>query len=111
MPMIAEHADERRQLSRMRAVSLIEGSTLLLLVFVAIPLKHLAGCPIGTRIMGPVHGMAFLFYVWMLVQTVSAGGWSRAETLRMAVAAYIPFGAFWNECALARRQAALAAAT
>lgn len=102
-------AEERRQLARMRGVSLLEGSTLLLLVLVAVPLKHLAGYPIGTRIMGPVHGFAFLLYVWMLIQTVSGGGWSGAETLRMAIASLIPFGAFWNERALARRQAALTA--
>src|SRR5262245_52522370 len=98
-----EHrAEERSQLGWMRAVSLLEGSTLLLLVLVAVPLKHLAGFPIATAIMGPVHGMAFLLYVWMLIQTVSGGGWSRAETARMVAAAFIPFGAFVNERALAR---------
>ncbi|MBO9195924.1 DUF3817 domain-containing protein [Rhizobium sp. 16-449-1b] len=94
----------------MRAVSLLEGGTLLLLVLVAVPLKHLAGYPLATRIMGPVHGLAFLLYFWMLIQTVSGGGWTRSETLRMTVAAFIPFGAFLNERALARRQAALASA-
>ncbi|WP_207461419.1 DUF3817 domain-containing protein [Azospirillum sp. SYSU D00513] len=103
-------AEERRQLRRMRMVSLLEGCTLLLLVFVAVPLKHLAGWPIATRIMGPVHGLAFVLYVWMLIQTVSGGGWSRGETVRMVMAAFIPFGAFLNERALARRQAALAPA-
>ena len=102
--------DELRQLRRMRIVSLLEGSTLLLLVLVAVPLKHLAGVPVAAKVMGPVHGMAFLLYVWMLIQTVSAGGWSRGETLRMVMAAFIPFGAFLNERVLARRQAALAAA-
>lgn len=101
--------DEQRQLRRMRAVSLVEGSTLLLLVLVAVPLKHLAGVPAAVQVMGPVHGLAFVLYVWMLVQTVSGGGWSRAETLRLMMAAVIPFGAFVNERALARRQAALAA--
>jgi hypothetical protein len=45
----------------------------------------------------------------MLIQTVSMGGWSRGETARMVLAAFIPFGAFLNERALARRQSALAA--
>jgi hypothetical protein len=43
----------------------------------------------------------------MLIQTVSGGGWSRSETTRLVVAALIPFGAFVNERALARRQAML----
>jgi integral membrane protein len=104
-----DRAEEQRQLRRMRGVSLLEGTTLLLLVMIAVPLKHLAGLPVATAIMGPIHGMAFLLYVWMLIQTVSGGGWSRSETCRMVVAAFIPFGAFLNERRLARRQAALAA--
>lgn len=81
----------------------------MLLAGIAVPLKHFAGLPFATTIMGPIHGVAFLFYVWMLVQTVSAGGWSRGETARMFIAAFIPFGAFVNERALARRQRLLAA--
>jgi integral membrane protein len=91
----------------MRAVSLLEGTTLLLLVGVAVPLKHLAGIPVVTSIMGPIHGIAFILYVWMLVQTVSMGGWTLAAAARMVLAAFIPFGAFLNERALARRQASL----
>jgi len=102
-----ERAEELTQLRRMRAVSLLEGSTLLLLLLVAVPLKHLAGASVATHIMGPIHGLAFLAYLWMLIQTVSGGGWSRSETTRLVVAALIPFGAFVNERALARRQAML----
>lgn len=102
-----DRAEQLAQLRRMRLVSLIEGSTLLLLVLVAVPLKHLAGLPVATSIVGPIHGIAFVLYVWMLIQTVSSGGWQRSETFRMVAAAFIPFGAFLNERVLARRQAAL----
>jgi integral membrane protein len=103
-----ERAEELSQLRRMRAVSLLEGSTLLLLLLVAVPLKHLAGVSAATHVMGPIHGFAFLAYLWMLLQTVSGGGWSRSDTTRLVVAALVPFGAFVNERALARRQAILA---
>ena len=66
-----------------------------------------AGVSAATHIMGPIHGLAFLFYMWMLLQTVSGGGWSRSDTTRLVVAALVPFGAFVNERVLARRQAAL----
>jgi integral membrane protein len=105
-----ERAEELSQLQWMRVVSLIEGSTLLLLLLVAVPLKHVAGIVLATRIMGPVHGLAFLAYMWMLIQTVSGGGWSRSEIVRLVIAALIPCGAFINERALARRQAVLKAA-
>ena len=83
----ADQTEELSQLRKMRAVSLLEGTTLLLLIGVAVPLKHLAGYPIATRVMGPVHGIAFVLYVWMLIQTVSIGGWSRGATARMVLAA------------------------
>jgi len=105
----ADCTEELAQLRRMRAASVLEGTTLLLLLGVAVPLKHLAGLPIATSIMGSVHGIAFVLYVWMLIQTVSGGGWTRVEALRMVVAAFIPFGAFVNERSLARRQTSLAA--
>ena len=100
--------EEFVQLRRMRAISLLEGTTLLLLVGIAVPLKHLASIPIATSIMGPIHGIAFVLYVWMLIQTISIGAWTRVEATRMILAAFIPFGALLNERALARRQALLA---
>jgi len=111
MTLQDEQADERARLRLMRTVSLLEGSTLLLLIFVAVPLRHLAGLPIATRIMGPIHGLAFLLYVWMLLKTVSEGNWSRSETTRLIIAAFIPFGAFVNERRLARRAAAMSIST
>jgi len=75
-----------------------------------VPLKHLASIPIATSIMGPIHGFAFMLYIWMLIQTASGGGWTRTEVVRMFCAAFIPFGAFVNERALARRQITLSSA-
>ena len=103
-------AEELGQLRRMRLVSVVEGCTLLILVFVAVPIKHLGGYAIATSIMGPVHGMAFLLYVWTLIETVSSADFPRLDVVRMVVAAFIPFGAFLNERALRRRQTLLASA-
>jgi integral membrane protein len=102
-------SEQRFQLRRMRQVSLLEGATLVVLIFIAVPLKHLAGYPLATAIMGPIHGTAFVVYVWMLIQTVVSGEWSRAEILRLAIAAIVPFGAFFNERVLKEQDAALAA--
>jgi integral membrane protein len=106
----SDPAEELSQLRRMRLVSVVEGCTLLMLVFVAVPIKHLGGYAIATTIMGPVHGMAFLLYVWTLIETISGANFPRADVVRMVVAAFIPFGAFLNERALRRRQARLASA-
>lgn len=100
--------DELAQLRRMRIASLLEGTTLVLLLGVAVPLKHLAHIPIAVTLLGPIHGLAFIFYFWTLVGTISGEGWSRSQRVFMALAALIPFGAFACERALAKRQAVLA---
>lgn len=96
-------------LRTLRFVSLLEGATLVALVCVAVPLKHLAGYPAATSILGPIHGFAFLLYGWMMVQAISAGGWSRDEIARCALAGFIPFGAFFVAGLLKRKEAAMAA--
>ena len=101
--------EELNQLRRMRLVSLLEGTTLLILVFIAVPLRHIGGYRMATMIMGPVHGTAFLLYVWMLIQTVAGVSLPRRVVAYMIVAAFVPFGAFLNERLLHRAQAALTA--
>ncbi|MET2829302.1 DUF3817 domain-containing protein [Mesorhizobium shangrilense] len=101
--------EEFAQLRMMRIASVFEGITLVTLLGIAVPLKHLLGFSIATAVMGPIHGVAFVFYVWTLIQTVSGGDFNKFETARMVVAALVPFGGFLNERMLARRQASLQA--
>ena len=68
-----------KRLQQMRFASVLEAITLLLLFLVAIPLKYAFDLPIATKIMGPIHGLAFLFYLWNLVRTASL--WSGMELL------------------------------
>jgi integral membrane protein len=75
-----DRSEQRLQLRRMRQVSLVEGATLVVLIFIAVPLKHLGGYPVATATMGPIHGIAFVVYLWMLIQTVVSGEWSRAKS-------------------------------
>lgn len=108
--MTAPSDDDRKQLGRMRLASILEASTLAILVFVAVPMKHAFGMPLVVSIMGPVHGLAFLFYVWMLFQSHFQIGWSGREWARMIFCAFIPLAGFANERLLKHRQDALAAA-
>jgi integral membrane protein len=97
--------EQRRQIRRLRLASATETLTLLTLVLIAVPVRHLFGLPVATRIMGPVHGLAFLVYMWTLMATVTGGGWSRGEITRLTVAAFIPSGGLANMAMLRRKQA------
>lgn len=59
----------RSPFHRLQYAAIAEGLTLIVLVFVAVPLKHLAGLPIATSIMGPLHGAMFLIYLGVVVDT------------------------------------------
>ncbi|WKA29503.1 DUF3817 domain-containing protein [Bradyrhizobium roseum] len=84
-------------LRRLRFAGWIEGCTLIALLLVAVPLRHFAGFAAATKIMGPVHGLAFIVYIVTLIDAVSGGGWTRKEAVRAGLAALFPFGAFLND--------------
>ncbi|WP_312049828.1 DUF3817 domain-containing protein [Acinetobacter courvalinii] len=92
-----------QKLQRLRLASILEAVTLLLLFVVAIPVKYAFDLPVATKIMGPIHGVAFLFYLWNLISTTAV--WSKAELLRLFILAFIPLGGFFNEKYIAQRQA------
>jgi integral membrane protein len=108
LPNATEHwLLELNQLRRLEIASLLEGSTLIVLLFVGVPMKHLGGWPAATAVLGPVHGLAFLIYIWTVVETVAGGGWTRRETVRLLLAGFIPFGGFVNIAFLLRKAARL----
>lgn len=94
-------------LRTLRIASLLEAVTLFLLVFVAVPLKHLAGHALATRWIGPIHGAAFVLYLWALLESVAAGGWRPKEAARMVLVACVPLAGFLNQPWLLRKARSL----
>ena len=84
------------RLGRLELLGYLEGISLLLLLFVAVPLKYGGGNPSLVRALGPVHGVLFLWYVF---QTLSIGVEQRWEfnkiTWKVLIACVIPFGTFY----------------
>ena len=78
----------------LRWAALFEGSSLLLLLFVAMPLKYVAGIPEAVRIIGPIHGVLFLSFLVLLFLHAGKRELSLLKTLMGVVASFIPFGTF-----------------
>lgn len=74
----------------------LEGMSLLFLLFVAVPMKYLGNNPSLTKLIGPIHGAIF---VWFLLSTLSLGvaqQWKfKTTTWKIIVACFIPFGTFY----------------
>lgn len=106
-PAQAASGLERDQLRRLEILSIVEATTLVLLVCVAVPLNHVFGWPLGSRILGPVHGLAFLAYGWTALQTVAAGDWRGRDIARLFIVAFVPFAGYFNIAWLRRKTEAL----
>ncbi|WP_201509420.1 DUF3817 domain-containing protein [Psychrobacter alimentarius] len=77
--------------------TIAEASTLLILIFIAMPLKYGAGLPMATSIMGPIHGLTFMMLLWCIFRSLGEGLISWTGTFRLLIAAVIPFGGVINE--------------
>ncbi len=80
-----------------RAVSLTEGVSWLVLLFIAMPLKYGFGQPELVRIVGRVHGALFMAFIITLAMAAVEAKWGLAKIARAFVASLVPFGAFWLE--------------
>ncbi|AAK90668.1 membrane protein [Agrobacterium tumefaciens] len=94
---------ELQQLRRLEMASIAEATTLVLLVGLAVPAKHIFNWPEGSKYLGPIHGIAFLTYMWITLQTLAGGGWRRRDAARLFAAAFIPFAGYFNIQWLRRR--------
>jgi integral membrane protein len=81
-------------ISLLRTISLAEGVSFLLLLGVAMPLKHLAGYPLAVKIVGWFHGILFMVLCLVLVRVMMSMRWPMTRGALVFVAALLPFGPF-----------------
>ena len=78
-----------------RLIAKIEGISYLLLLFIAKPLKYLAGMPLAVTIVGGIHGFLFVaFCLWLflvLVEYKMSFSWA----VKAFLSSIIPFGTFY----------------
>ena len=79
---------------RLRMIGLVEGSPFLVLLGIAMPLKHFAEMPEAVRIVGWVHGILFIGFLVALMLARDAMRWSFRWTGLVLLAALLPFGPF-----------------
>ena len=81
-------------LSRLRIIGDVEGVSYLVLLFVAMPLKYLAGMPKAVRIAGSIHGFLFVAFMVALADVWRKRGWSFRKVLLAFASSLVPFGTF-----------------
>ncbi len=71
-----------------------EGVSLLLLLFVAMPMKYIWGNPQMVKIVGMAHGILFVLYILGAIILFSEENWSLKKLGLAGVLSSIPFGTF-----------------
>ena len=78
----------------LRWAALFEGTSLGLLLFVAMPLKYYAEISEGVKFIGPAHGVLFLVFFGLLLWHFLKSELGLVKTLLGFLASVIPFGTF-----------------
>lgn len=89
----------------LRYTGVVEGISYLLLLFVAMPLKYLAGDAQYVRYVGTAHGYLFVMYIAMVIYCSFSERWSILRGLWLFIASVVPFGTFVTDRQLAREYA------
>ena len=81
---------------RLRVIAILEGISLLVLVFVSVPMKYIFDNPAGSKIIGPIHGALFLLFVFNTLSVGVEQGWKfKTTTWKVLLACMVPFGTFY----------------
>jgi integral membrane protein len=78
-----------------RVVSFLEGTSYLLLLFVAVPIKYWMDDPQYVKLLGMPHGLLFVTYLVITFLFKSELKWSNKTLGVVMLASVIPFGTFY----------------
>ncbi|WP_027379343.1 DUF3817 domain-containing protein [Chryseobacterium daeguense] len=86
----------KTKIGRLRIIAILEGISLLTLVFIAVPVKYVLGNPAFVKMMGPIHGTLFLLFLFNTLSVGIEQNWKFREiTWKVLLACIIPFGTFY----------------
>ncbi|ALR30339.1 MULTISPECIES: DUF3817 domain-containing protein [Chryseobacterium] len=86
----------KTKIGRLRIIAILEGISLLILVFIAVPMKYGFDNPAFVKLMGPVHGSLFLLFLFNTLSVGIEQNWKFKEiTWKVLLACIIPFGTFY----------------
>ena len=78
-----------------RIISLLEGVSYLLLLFIATPIKYLQGDVSYVKMLGMPHGILFMLYVVLAIVIKKEMNWNNRVLGIVLLASVVPFGTFY----------------
>lgn len=72
----------------------MEGISLLVLLFIAMPLKYIWEQPMAVKIVGWIHGGLFVLFMFLAFRVYEQRRWPFRKLATAFAAAFLPFGTF-----------------
>lgn len=91
-------------LGRLRWAGILEGASFIILLFLAMPLKYMAGKPGMVQVTGMAHGILFILYILLSVQSKWFYRWPLRRLLLLWLASILPFGTLVADYKILRHQ-------
>ncbi len=80
-----------------RIISILEAISFLVLLGIAMPLKYIWGMPQMVSVVGMLHGVLFMAYVYGAFGMKQQLGWSNKVLLIVLICSVLPFGPFYAD--------------
>ncbi len=80
-----------------KIIAFLEGISLLLLLFFAMPMKYIYEQPIFVKTIGMAHGLLFIGYILLAIMLKIEEKWEIKKFAIICIASIIPFGTFYIE--------------
>lgn len=84
-------------LKTFRILSILEGISFLLILFITMPLKYMYDNGAPNKVIGMAHGFLFIAYVVMAIMMKSPMKWNNKTVGIVLLCSIIPFGTFWMD--------------
>lgn len=92
------------KISLLRITGFAEAASWLLLLGIAMPLKYIWNKPEAVKIVGWIHGMLFILYVFLAVMVAKERRWKISKLINAVISAFIPFGTYFFDARLKKEQ-------
>lgn len=93
----------KTHLGRLRIIALLEGWSLLLLLFIAMPVKYIMGIPEATQAIGLIHGVLFVLFVFATLIISVLQKWDLGTVFVVMASSFVPFGTFYIDRKVLRK--------
>lgn len=85
------------QVKSFKWISILEGTSFLVLLLIAMPLKYIWQAPQMVEVVGMLHGILFVLYILGALWLYKAMQWNPKTLLVICVSSVLPFGPFYVE--------------